>query len=74
LDSMGVAVVPIYGLHFEPYAALFGENAIPKRCAIIADGDLKPSDGEYEDADEDLADVQLGTHDLAALEPVINFE
>jgi putative ATP-dependent endonuclease of OLD family len=67
LDSMGVAVVPIHGVHFEPYAALFGEDAIPKRCAIVADGDLKPSDADFEDTDEDLSDIQFGKHDLEAL-------
>ncbi|MEQ8851748.1 AAA family ATPase [Gimesia sp.] len=40
LDSHGIAVVPIYGKHFETYAKLFGGNAIRKKCAIICDGDL----------------------------------
>lgn len=51
LDSLGITVVPIYGVHFQVYAKLFGKGAIEKKCAIIADGDLKPSDAtEAEDA------------------------
>ena len=40
LDSLGITVVPIYGVHFDVYARLFGENMLPKKCAILADGDL----------------------------------
>ena len=44
LDREGVSIVPIYGVHFEVYAKLFGVGALPKKCAIITDGDLSPSD------------------------------
>ncbi len=44
LDREGVAVVPIYGVHFEVYAKMFAATALQKRCAIITDGDLIPSD------------------------------
>ncbi len=44
LDRQGVSVIPIYGVHFDVYAKLFSADGIPKRCAIIADGDLVPSD------------------------------
>jgi len=44
LDALGISVVPIYGVHFGVYAKLFNSLAIPKKCAIIADGDLEPSD------------------------------
>jgi putative ATP-dependent endonuclease of OLD family len=44
LDARGVSVVPIYGVHFEAYAKLFAEGCLAKRCAIVADGYLKPSD------------------------------
>jgi len=53
LERYGVSVIPIYGVHFHVYAKLFNELALPKKCAIIADGDLKPSDSEDVDFDED---------------------
>lgn len=46
LDREGIAVIPIYGVHFDAYAKLFSEDALPKKCAIVTDGDLKPSDAE----------------------------
>ena len=45
--------MPIYGTHFDVYAKMFNELALPKKCAIIADGDLTPSDAQREDGDED---------------------
>ena len=55
LDREGVAVIPIYGVHFDVYSKLFGSDALPKKCAIIADGDLRPSDiGELDDAEDEL--------------------
>jgi putative ATP-dependent endonuclease of OLD family len=53
LERYGVSVVPIYGTHFDVYAKMFNELALPKKCAIIADGDLTPSDAQREDGDED---------------------
>lgn len=44
LAREGVSVVPIYGVHFDVYARLFSDNGLRKRCAIVTDGDLKPSD------------------------------
>ncbi|WFP74649.1 ATP-dependent endonuclease [Mesorhizobium sp. WSM4906] len=44
LDRLGISVIPIYGVHFDVYAKLFSAKALPKRCAIVTDGDLKPSD------------------------------
>jgi putative ATP-dependent endonuclease of OLD family len=44
LERQGVSVIPIYGVHFDVYAKLFSETSLPKKCAIITDGDLKPSD------------------------------
>jgi putative ATP-dependent endonuclease of OLD family len=52
LDRYGVSIVPIYGVHFDVYAKLFNELAMPKKCVIIADGDLKPSDSENIEGDE----------------------
>ena len=60
-----MSVIPIYGVHFDVYAKLFSENALPKRCAIVCDGDLKPSDADVDlEGDDDLPDVP----DLKALE------
>jgi putative ATP-dependent endonuclease of OLD family len=53
LASEGVSVIPIYGIHFDVYAKLFSANSLPKKCAIIADGDLKPSDANPDLEDED---------------------
>lgn len=44
LAREGVSVIPIYGVHFDVYARLFSETGLPKKCAIVTDGDLKPSD------------------------------
>ncbi len=44
LEEYGVSVIPIFGVHFDAYARLFGPNGITKKCAIVTDGDLKPSD------------------------------
>lgn len=53
LDRDGISVIPIYGVHFDVYARLFSEQALPKKCAIITDGDLKPSDADPELEGED---------------------
>jgi putative ATP-dependent endonuclease of OLD family len=42
----GISVIPIYGVHFDVYAKLFSEDSLPKKCAIVADGDLVPSDAD----------------------------
>ncbi len=53
LDRDGISVIPIYGVHFDVYAKLFSETALPKKCAVITDGDLKPSDADPELEGED---------------------
>ncbi len=61
LDRAGVTVIPIFGRHFDAYAALFGEGGMRKRCAIVADGDL-PDDAipdELEDTPENDSDALL---------------
>ncbi len=57
IDRYGVSVIPIYGIHFDVYAKLFNELGLPKKCAIIADGDLKPSDSEDVAGDEDSLSI-----------------
>ena len=53
LDSYGISVIPIFGVHFDCYAKLFGKKGMPKKCAIIADGDLSPDDIPPHEDDED---------------------
>ena len=53
LDREGVSIVPIYGVHFEVYAKMFTADVLPKKCAIITDGDLVPSDANPELEGED---------------------
>jgi putative ATP-dependent endonuclease of OLD family len=46
LDREGISVIPIYGVHFDVYSKLFTDSALPKKCAIVTDGDLRPSDAD----------------------------
>ena len=65
LDREGISIIAIYGVHFDVYAKLFGKEALPKKCAIVTDGDLKPSDADASITGED----DLPTlPDLTALE------
>jgi len=64
LDRHGVSIIPIYGVHFDVYAKLFGKLGMPKKCAIIADGDLRPSDSESVEVDEE---TMVSPPDLDAL-------
>lgn len=53
LDREGVSIIPIYGVHFDVYAKLFSGESLPKKCAIVTDGDLKPSDADPDLEGED---------------------
>jgi putative ATP-dependent endonuclease of OLD family len=44
LDRHGVAVVPVFGIHFAPFARLFGPDGVRKRCAIVTDRDDEPAE------------------------------
>ncbi|MEM6819883.1 MAG: AAA family ATPase [Pseudomonadota bacterium] len=46
LEREGISIVAIHGVHFDVYTKLFGENSLPKKCAIVADADLRPSDAD----------------------------
>jgi putative ATP-dependent endonuclease of OLD family len=46
LEREGISVVAIYGVHFEAYSKLFRADCLPKKCAIVADADLVPSDAD----------------------------
>lgn len=59
LDRAGITIVAIHGVHFEEYAALFGSTAMPKRCAIVADGDAVSSDALRDVDDGDLPSVTV---------------
>ncbi|MDR3473515.1 MAG: AAA family ATPase [Devosia sp.] len=61
LERSGVSVIAIYGVHFDVYAKLFQKGGLEKRCAIVADADLSPSDAD------DSFDVDEDAPDLAAL-------
>lgn len=69
LDDEGIAVIPIYGTHFDSYAKLFGPDGIRKKCVIIADGDRIASDANPEYGDEEDPDV---VPDPPALGPLEN--
>jgi len=67
LDEHGISVIPIYGKHFDSYASLFGPEALPKKCAVITDGDLTPSDAT-EVLDDDLQECAPETTRYGDLE------
>lgn len=65
LEREGISVIPIHGVHFDVYAKLFAADALPKKCAIVTDGDLKPSDANGDlEGEDDLPSPP----DLAAVE------
>jgi putative ATP-dependent endonuclease of OLD family len=39
LEREGITLVAIHGAHFGPFARLFSDRCMPKRCAIVADAD-----------------------------------
>jgi putative ATP-dependent endonuclease of the OLD family len=57
LDDLGISIIPIYGVHFHVYAKMFGENTLPKKCVIIADGDQQSSDACQVEGDDDYDEV-----------------
>ncbi len=58
LEREGISVIAIYGVHFAAYSKLFREGCLPKKCAIVADADLTPSDA-IEDDDDPLEKPEL---------------
>jgi putative ATP-dependent endonuclease of OLD family len=54
LDRHGVSVVNIGGVAFDPFAALYGADKLPHRCAIISDSDPAPAAPETEPAEEEV--------------------
>jgi putative ATP-dependent endonuclease of OLD family len=72
LQREGIAIVAIHGTHFLSYAKLFQPKGIEKRCAVLTDGDFRPSDGsDSMEEDEDKAtngEADAGNPILAELE------
>lgn len=68
LERKGISVIPIHGVHFATYAKLFKKSALPKKCAIVADGDLKPSDGVVSGSTNEQLDDGTVPVRLASLE------
>ena len=62
LERSGISVVAIHGVHFDVYTKLFSTGFLEKKCAIVADADLIPSDAD------DTFDVATDAPDLFALE------
>jgi putative ATP-dependent endonuclease of the OLD family len=59
LAQHGIAVVNIGGLAFRPFAALFGPDRLPYRCALLTDSD--PPEDEPEAEDERGAEEEHAT-------------
>ncbi|MBV6631424.1 MAG: AAA family ATPase [Alphaproteobacteria bacterium] len=58
LERLGISVIAIYGVHFDAYADLFRPGSLEKKCAIVADADLQPSDASDEfNVEEDAPDL-----------------
>lgn len=57
LERLGISVIAIHGVHFGVYAKLFRAGSLEKKCAIVADADMKPSDAEDFDPETDAPDL-----------------
>ncbi len=68
LERYGISVVPIHGVHFTSYAKLFSSKGLRKKCVILTDGDLVPSDGTSEDCQSEDQPKPTRLKDLKELE------
>jgi putative ATP-dependent endonuclease of OLD family len=61
LQREGISVIAIHGTHFLSYAKLFQPGGIEKKCLVITDGDLKPSDAQdiLEDDPDDTSESEI---------------
>lgn len=57
LERLGISVIAIHGVHFDVYAKLFRQGSLEKKCAIVADADLTPSDADGFDPGTDAPDL-----------------
>jgi putative ATP-dependent endonuclease of OLD family len=70
LEREGISVIPIHGVHFQPFSKLFNSGCLPKKCAIVADADLDPAEAEDVPTDTKEGDTEdePSRPDLAELE------
>lgn len=61
LERSGISVVAIHGVHFGVYTKLFRAGSLEKKCAVVADADLTPSDAD------DTFDIAVDAPNLQAL-------
>ncbi len=57
LERLGISVIAIHGVHFDVYAKLFRQGSLEKKCAIVADADMVPSDADGFDPETDAPDL-----------------
>lgn len=62
LERSGISVVAIHGVHFDVYTKLFCTGSLEKKCAVVADADLTPSDAD------DTFDMATSAPNLDALQ------
>jgi putative ATP-dependent endonuclease of the OLD family len=65
LEREGISIIAIYGVHFESFCKLFSEECLPKKCAIVGDADMEPTD---DDDDDDDPEDEPEKPDISALE------
>ena len=66
LERLGISVVAIHGVHFAAYAKLFCADGLRKKCAIVTDGDLTPSDATpVPGGEDDDQPLEMRADDLA---------
>ena len=53
-------------IHFDVYAKLFRVGSLEKKCAIVADADMKPSDSEDFDPESDAPDLVALENDFVS--------
>ena len=61
LEREGISLIAIHGTHFSPFARLFSEQGLPKKCAIVGDADRNLDEEAEEDDDDIPAETDLST-------------
>jgi putative ATP-dependent endonuclease of OLD family len=70
MAESGVTVVNVGGLAFGPFAALYDDDRLPHRCAIISDSDPpKARDETKQDLENDAANAPAAAKPAEDLEP-----
>ena len=65
LDERGVSVINVGGLSFAPFAALFGPDKLPFRCAIVTDADPNEDSDDEGETDQLLSPAAKKLKELA---------